>query len=1241
MRTVLTFLALALVALLTAALVAPIFIDWSRERGFIEAELSRSMGAPVSVAGAIDARLLPTPYLTLGKVHVGRGAGHTSLTSDNVRLELAIGALASGQIRFTEVSLDRPAFWLGLAPDGAMSRPDATFLALARRLELDRVIVRDGAAEFARPGGGAIALSAISLDASAKSLVGPFRGAGQFQFNGMPLRFEVVSTDFSGSDLPIKAEIATTTTGPRVTLDGALRFTQTASGIDPAYRGAVAISGHVQTSEAVADWKASGAVAADLRGASVDKLAVVLGQESRAIDATGVAKFDFGAAPSLDVALTAKQLNLDSLLRRPGEDAAPPTRALDFASSLAAAFRSAGAPSAAIRASLETPAVYLGARTLDSLKLALQAEPGTPLHGHAEFGLPGGGAFAFTGALEQGAGAAIRGRLDARSDDPRTLADWTAQDSPERSARLAALFDALPYTQIATHGDVEASAAGVSLRNLTLALDRSTLTGALVFTEPTASARGRLFLDLRTDLLDMDAAPDVTGGAAWLGDFDLSLALDAARLSIARVGQTRIDGGSLAVKASKSADKFSLDRLTLADLGGASVEAQGESTSASRWVRVKLDAARLADFAQLASRVAPGPYSRWLVRRADALSPAKMTFEARREGAAPAADAFPLDFLKAEGEAGGVRFGLRVGNAPAPVDALTGDLTLDANDGAALLRQLGLAPKTQNLGRAHVMISASGKSKAGFDASASAAFAGVDATWRGRLLPEAHGEEPNFSGGATIRSGNVAPALVALGLSPPNANLSLPADLAADLVGGIESVAANRLTGTLGTSKLAGALAWRATPTPDAATLDPDVALAQRIAGETPESSPGGVRGDLSLDRLAASSLVAAPLGLPANAKAASGWSDVKFGPPLFAAPAVDVKLRVAALDLADGAQGRNLEAHVRIDAGRYEACDVALDLPNGHLSGCATLRRDGPTAAVTGKLSLDAATWDRPALRGKFGGALDFATAGDSPGQLVAGLVGQGQMSYSGVAAARLDPGALGRVIARAQQADAAIDETNVNHQLSQELDKQPLALPDGAAAVLLSGGVLRAGPVWAPGPGRRASLSGEFDLRSAELRLQAIFEESQGGKYWSGGPPTLAVRVAGPLDAPARVIDDAMLAAGLSAQAIARESDRIANLEADLRERAAFNRRLKAQRFLQQRNLEISEFEQEQARLKFEAERKRVEDALQKADEARRAAEAEAAAAAVPKSPPSPVEAPPPPPPPAPADPAANGLY
>ena len=73
-------------------------------------------------------------------------------------------------------------------------------------------------------------------------------------------------------------------------------------------------------------------------------------------------------------------------------------------------------------------------------------------------------------------------------------------------------------------------------------------------------------------------------------------------------------------------------------------------------------------------------------------------------------------------------------------------------------------------------------------------------------------------------------------------------------------------------------------------------------------------------------------------------------------------------------------------------------------------------------------------------------------------------------------------------------------------------------------------------------------------------------------------------------REIDDAMLVAGLAAQAIARESDRIATLEADLRERAYFNRVSKAEQFMARREAEIAEFDA-QARLKFEADRDRVE--------------------------------------------------
>jgi len=96
------------------------------------------------------------------------------------------------------------------------------------------------------------------------------------------------------------------------------------------------------------------------------------------------------------------------------------------------------------------------------------------------------------------------------------------------------------------------------------------------------------------------------------------------------------------------------------------------------------------------------------------------------------------------------------------------------------------------------------------------------------------------------------------------------------------------------------------------------------------------------------------------------------------------------------------------------------------------------------------------------------------------------------------------------------------------------------------------------------------------------------------------VAVALSGPVDAPTRQIDASGFVAGLAAQAIGRESDRIAALDADIRERAAFNRRLKAEQFMRQREAELQAYAAEQARIKSEQDRKRVEDELLKASEA-----------------------------------------
>jgi hypothetical protein len=130
-------------------------------------------------------------------------------------------------------------------------------------------------------------------------------------------------------------------------------------------------------------------------------------------------------------------------------------------------------------------------------------------------------------------------------------------------------------------------------------------------------------------------------------------------------------------------------------------------------------------------------------------------------------------------------------------------------------------------------------------------------------------------------------------------------------------------------------------------------------------------------------------------------------------------------------------------------------------------------------------------------------------------------------------------------------------------------------------------------------------------------LTSSASGLKFWSGPPPSAAVTVDNALDAPKRQIDVSALSAALAAQAIARESDRISTLEADIRERAFFNRRLKGERFMDRRQQEIQDWETEQARLKGQADRLRsLQDAEKAAEAAKRAAKDSAGKAAAPKA-------------------------
>ena len=148
-------------------------------------------------------------------------------------------------------------------------------------------------------------------------------------------------------------------------------------------------------------------------------------------------------------------------------------------------------------------------------------------------------------------------------------------------------------------------------------------------------------------------------------------------------------------------------------------------------------------------------------------------------------------------------------------------------------------------------------------------------------------------------------------------------------------------------------------------------------------------------------------------------------------------------------------------------------------------------------------------------------------------------------------------------------------------ELDKAPLPLAGREGPLALSSGSLHFGPL-SEAEGA-AAVSGAFDLTHLSLAIETTETYAKVGRYWSGAAPQIEIDERGVFAGAVAQVDAAFLAAGLAAESIARETDRIANFEADVRERAMFNRKRKAQAFLDRRQAEIAAYFDEQERRKL----------------------------------------------------------
>jgi large subunit ribosomal protein L24 len=238
-QTTLLGLAIALIIALVAALIGPYFIDWNQFRPQFEAEATRVIGAPVRVAGELDARLLPAPSLRLRSVVVGGANDLGKVRADKLDVEFSLGSLMRGEWRATELTVNGMALDLGLDSQGRIDWPASSGKFNLGSLAIDRLNLTGRIALHDAASRGTLELNDIAFSGDVRSLAGSVRGDGNFTLSGTRYPFRVSSGQSAdGGGTRVHLNVDPGARALSADLDGVLSFEARA----PRFEGALILA---------------------------------------------------------------------------------------------------------------------------------------------------------------------------------------------------------------------------------------------------------------------------------------------------------------------------------------------------------------------------------------------------------------------------------------------------------------------------------------------------------------------------------------------------------------------------------------------------------------------------------------------------------------------------------------------------------------------------------------------------------------------------------------------------------------------------------------------------------------------------------------------------------------------------------------------------------------------------------------------------------------------------------------
>ncbi|NVN87460.1 MAG: AsmA family protein [Rhodopseudomonas sp.] len=1108
MQTTLLGLAMALILALIAALVGPYFIDWSQFRGQFEAEATRLIGAPVRVAGALDARLLPTPTLRLRSVAVGGANDPGRVRADKLDVEFSLGALMRGEWRADQLTINGFALDLGLDAQGKLDWP-ASGLSNLAGLTVDRFNLTGRIALHDAASRSTVELNDIAFSGELRALAGSLRGDGNFLMGGARYPFRLVSgRGTNGNSTRLHLTIDPGARALSADLDGLVTFEARSPRFDGTVMLAAPAPARADPDPSRTPWRVSARVKADPAAARFEQLETLYGPDDRALKLSGDGELRFGASPRLHAALSARQLDADRLLAKDGAAADP----APWPSQLRGLARSLPQPALATQIEISAEQIMLGGRPVQNVVADLRSDTRSWMLERLELRAPGGSQLALSGGAAPGAADGFKGTLSIDSADPDLLAAWL-QGRGDSAGRVP--------KPLRARAAISMAADSVLIDALKAELDGGTLQGRIALSSPAPGRGSRVEAALKADRLDLDGSIGLLRSLAgplaeWPDEAVLSLdvARATARGQVLQPVVARLHYGPGAI---------ALEQLKIGAADGLMLQGEGsfDRGNSTGHLQLNATAASLGQFAGAIGSIAPMAAARLAAMgETPGATRATLAFDLDAKQAAPgrvnARATVELDSPQLKGTASLSAKPAIADLRATDLDALSrGELTLEtrltAERGQALLALLGLERAiAASEGAARLEASATGAWRAPLRLKLHLTGTELDAEAEGSAEPWA--VEPKATLNLNAHRLSVAPLLQLEGSDASAAAISLTSRL--EVAG--DKLTFNTINGSAAGSQLRGRVA---------VTLGDEIAVEGEAGVDTLALAPA-----FRLALGAAGSNQAAPLGRGLL----RGWRG---------------RLAFQALRgvLPGGSELQPIGGVIRSD-GRSLTVESGGKLGGGEAK--VDIHAQPSEAGVALNLRLQLAGADAAALRyralampaGRVAMRMTLDSSGRSAAALAGALSGGGTVSLDAARIAGLDPAAF-EVAIRAGDAGQPVDATSLERLLAPLLSAGALPVAAVQIPFSLKDGQLRVPPTTLDSPTARAVVSGGYDIPADQVDIRATLTSTTVTTI--SVRPEIQLFVIGPPDALVRSVDVSGLSSWLAVRRIDRETQKLELLE------------------------------------------------------------------------------------------------